>query len=96
MIGASPKAVAGIMLFETGVVASIAVAIGLLADYIISLFVNISSIGRLLWLHYLILFVTTLFAVMVMVTIKTIKMAKRMPMQKAVKPKKRRKKYEKN
>jgi len=96
MIGASPKAVAGIMLFETGVVASVAVAIGLLADYIISLFVNISSIGRLLWLHYLILFVTTLFAVMVMVTIKTIKMAKRMPMQKAVKPKKRRKKYEKN
>lgn len=92
MIGASPKAITGIMLFETGVIAAVAVAIGLLADYIISLFVNISSISKLLWLHYLILFLTTLFAVMVMVTIKTIKMAKRMPMQQSTKPKKKEKK----
>lgn len=92
MIGASPKVVTGIMLFETGVIAAIAVGIGLLVDFIISLFVNIGSLSRLLWLHYLILFIVTLLAVMVMVTIKTVKMAKRLPMQQPIKPKKRRKK----
>lgn len=91
IIGASPKTLMGIMLFETGAVAAIAVAIGTLVDYAISLVVNIGSIGRLLWLHYLILFIATLLAVMVMVTLKTRKIANRLPMQQSAEPKKKEK-----
>lgn len=91
-IGASPRRVAGIMLFETGIIASLAVAVGLLVDYIISLFVNIGAISRLLWLHYLVLFVATLLAVMVMVTIKIVRSAKRLPKEQLTSRRKRREK----
>lgn len=80
-IGASPKVVGGIMFFETGVVSALSVAIGLLFDFILNLIVEIGSIARMLWLHYLILFLTTLFTVMIMVGIKIVKIAKALPME---------------
>lgn len=80
-IGASPKVVGGIMFFETGVISALSVAIGLLFDFILNLIVEIGSISKMLWLHYLILFFATLFVVMIMVSIKIVKIAKALPME---------------
>jgi len=57
------------------------VAIGLLFDFILNLIVEIGSISKMLWLHYLILFFATLFVVMIMVSIKIVKIAKALPME---------------
>ncbi len=81
-LGAGPAVVAGVMISETFVLASVSVGIGLLIDYLVNLVLNIGYIGSLLWLHYLILFCTTLLSVMIMMCIKVVKRARAVPASK--------------
>jgi len=48
---------------------------------ILNLIVEIGSISKMLWFHYLIHFFATLFVVMIMVSIKIVKIAKALPME---------------
>lgn len=81
-LGASPAVVAGVMVSETFVVASVSVGIGLLIEYLVSLTIVIGFIDSWIWLHYLILFSATLFSVMIMMITKIIKRARAVPASK--------------
>lgn len=79
-LGCSPILLAFTMIFETLVIAILAIGLGLIADYIIGMFLTLQGyMVGLEWLHYLILIGSTLISAGIMSIVAVVKRAIAMP-----------------